>query len=70
MSPVNVHLSQHFTKPPSRYSESALVSNNLYVGFLSVHSGHFHAWYRNIFPFYQIYLRMYHFFLGICRLKS
>jgi len=27
--PVNVHLGQHFTKPPSRYSEGALVSNNL-----------------------------------------
>ncbi|XP_052158744.1 uncharacterized protein LOC127776425 isoform X2 [Oryza glaberrima] len=25
VSPVNVHLSQHFTKPPSRYSESALI---------------------------------------------
>lgn len=27
--PVNVHLGQHFTKPPPRYSEGALVSNNL-----------------------------------------
>uniref|UniRef100_A0A0E0E0K2 Topo IA-type catalytic domain-containing protein n=1 Tax=Oryza meridionalis TaxID=40149 RepID=A0A0E0E0K2_9ORYZ len=25
VSPVNVHLSQHFTKPPPRYSESALI---------------------------------------------
>ncbi|BAF08753.1 Os02g0474300, partial [Oryza sativa Japonica Group] len=25
MSPVNVHLAQNFTKPPSRYSESALI---------------------------------------------
>uniref|UniRef100_A0A0E0JZS3 DNA topoisomerase n=1 Tax=Oryza punctata TaxID=4537 RepID=A0A0E0JZS3_ORYPU len=25
MSPVNVHLAQHFTKPPSRYYESALI---------------------------------------------
>ncbi|KAL6605781.1 hypothetical protein ACP70R_041434 [Stipagrostis hirtigluma subsp. patula] len=25
VSPVNVHLAQHFTKPPSRYSEGALI---------------------------------------------
>jgi hypothetical protein len=29
VSPVNVHLGQHFTKPPPRYSEGALVSDNL-----------------------------------------